>query len=81
MPERRERQPMNLLGERRDPTGHECRPEQVGEFWIVVDEEGYVYAAGAPSEAHARGWIDSHTDQGRSDTDRANRIRTAFAAR
>jgi hypothetical protein len=34
-----------------------------------------------PTNAAAWSWIDRHTDEGRGDTDRYNRIRVAFSER
>jgi hypothetical protein len=52
------------------------RPHQTahGEFWVIDAPIG-------PFRSHEEAWrwIDQHTDEGRADTDRYNRIRIAFS--
>jgi hypothetical protein len=51
--------------------------EQLGTGWSVLS--GALPIAAFTSNADAWAYVDAHTDEGRADTDRYNRIRIAFS--
>lgn len=57
--------------------------ERNGGFSVVVIEDGVPVKKAGPfhSSEKAWRWIDAHSDEGRDDTDRYNRIRVAFSER